>query len=383
MNRSAVIVPTRIREARESRGLSMAELSELIGVTSQAISQYEKGITTPSIFVLKKMAECLNFSVAFFYKNKNNLRCSNSAVYFRAMASTSKKLKSAYAYRVEWANDIYDYLKQYIDFNPVNIPDISEYLSGEQIELEDIEKVANIVRRYWQIGRGPIDNLIDLLEDNGVVVCNTKFANRKIDAFSQWYDGTPYIFLGNNKISAVRARFDIAHELGHLLLHPFLTQDEVYQKSVLDRIELEANYFASALLMPSDTIAPEIIHNSIEYLCILKEKWKVSIAALIMRAKQLEIFSENQSSYLYRTMSAKNIRVQEPLDDVIEKETPKLLSQAIDLLIDNNIIQPKDFLEELCLAEDDLISICSLNEKFFDENKFIKDKERMFLKVIK
>lgn len=168
-----------------------------------------------------------------------------------------------------------------------------------------------------------------------------------------------------------------------MLLHPFLTQDEVYQKSVLDRIELEANYFASALLMPSDTIAPEIIHNSIEYLCILKEKWKVSIATLIMRAKQLEIFSENQSSYLYRTMSAKNIRVQEPLDDVIEKETPKLLSQAIDLLIDNNIIQPKDFLEELCLAEDDLISICSLNEKFFDENKSIKDKERMFLKVIK
>lgn len=381
MNRSAVIVPTRIKEARESRGLSMAELSEMLGVTSQAISQYEKGIITPSIFVLKKLAELLGFSPAFFYKTKSTSRCSNSAVYFRAMSNTPKKLKNAYAYRIEWANDIYNYLKQYIDFNNVNIPDLQAYLTGESISFDDIEKIATLVRKQWGLGKGPINNLIDTVEDNGIVVCNTKFANKKIDAFSQWYDGNPFIFLGNSKISAVRMRFDVAHELGHLLLHPFLTQEEVFQKSVLDQIELEANYFASAFLMPRDTISNEIIHNSVEYLCVLKERWKVSISALIMRAKQLDIFSENQCSYLYRVLSAKNLRIKEPLDDEIALETPKLFGQALELLIENDIIIPHDFLEELCLSKEDLIAICSLDDAFFEGDKCTKD--RMFLKVIK
>lgn len=382
MNKSVRIVPARIKEARESRGLSMAELSEIIGVTSQVISQYEKGITTPSIFVLKKIAEMLDFNIEFFYKPKDNLTCSNSAVYFRSMSNTSKKLKTAYSYRIEWANCIFNLLKKYIDFRELNIPDLDQYMNDDQISYDDIEEIARTVRAYWNLGNGPIENLIDVIEDNGIVVCGMNFSNKKIDAFSQWYDGTPYIFWGSDKISSVRMRFNVAHELGHLLLHPFLTQEQVYESKVLDRIEAEANYFAGALLMPSESIAKEMIHNSLDYLIILKEKWKVSIAALIMRAKQLDIFSENQASYLFRQMSARNMRSMEPLDDIIKIEEPKLLMQGLNLLVDNDIITANMLLDEMGLSRVDVQSICSLPDSFFKSEEQIKE-DRMTLKIIK
>ena len=42
-----------------------------------------------------------------------------------------------------------------------------------------------------------------------------------MDGFSGWdvVSNTPYIILGDDKGSAVRSRFDVAHELGHLILH--------------------------------------------------------------------------------------------------------------------------------------------------------------------
>ena len=95
------IIPARIKEARASRGLSLADLSKEIGVSSQAISQYELGITKPSMTVLLKMVEILDFPFNFFLKEKNTPVTSNSAVNFRSMKSASKKYKDALCYRVE------------------------------------------------------------------------------------------------------------------------------------------------------------------------------------------------------------------------------------------------------------------------------------------
>lgn len=43
MDNERKVIPYRIKQARVSRGLSMVELSELVSVSKQAISQYEMG----------------------------------------------------------------------------------------------------------------------------------------------------------------------------------------------------------------------------------------------------------------------------------------------------------------------------------------------------
>jgi len=374
------IVPARIKEARESRGLSMAELSEKIEVTSQAISQYEKGIINPSPFILKQLSNILEFPYSFFFKPIREKLCDNSPVFFRAMKSTPKKYKNAYGYYFEWADEIYNYLNKYVKLHELELPDISEYVTGEPLDFKTIEEIALSVRKQWGIGNEPISNFVELLEDKGITLCRIKFGNRKIDAFSQWYNGNPYIFLGSEKGSAVRSRFDAAHELGHLLLHPHMKLEDVYKKEKLDIIEAEANYFAGALLMPITSFPKEVIHNSIDYLLLLKEKWRVSISAIIMRSKQLNLFTENQINYLNRQMTSRQMWRNEPLDDILEPEEPRLFNEALELIIKHNIVTIDQFLNDICLPRREIQNICCLPDDFFTP---VKKESKVELKIIK
>lgn len=88
-----LIIPYRIKQARISRGYSMGELADLIGVTRSAISQYEIGTTNPSVFIIGQLSNILNYPVSFFYKPLPKDTTASSAVYFRSLRSTTKKPK--------------------------------------------------------------------------------------------------------------------------------------------------------------------------------------------------------------------------------------------------------------------------------------------------
>lgn len=64
------VIPYRIKQARVSRGLSMVELSELVSVSKQAISQYEMGKNAPSKAILNAIANILKYPVSFFFTNQ-------------------------------------------------------------------------------------------------------------------------------------------------------------------------------------------------------------------------------------------------------------------------------------------------------------------------
>lgn len=60
-----------------------------------------------------------------------------------------------------------------------------------------------------------------------------------------------------------KKRFVIAHELGHVLLHPTVKQHDLFALGEVDRLsyrqsreEIEANYFAAELLMPQHLFSP-------------------------------------------------------------------------------------------------------------------------------
>lgn len=58
----------RIAEVRRSRGLTQEQLAEQADITSLSLSYIEQGRRWPRIATLHKLADCLNVSIAEFFK---------------------------------------------------------------------------------------------------------------------------------------------------------------------------------------------------------------------------------------------------------------------------------------------------------------------------
>lgn len=221
--------------------------------------------------------------------------------------------------------------------------------------------MADHVRNTWGLGKGPISNVVLLLEKMGVVIARSPFSTHNIDACSVWsINEKPYILLSNDK-TASRSRFDVAHELGHLVLHSCLKVSEFNNKENYKRIEKEANRFASAFLLPATSFGREVFTTSLDHLISLKDRWKVSINAMAYRAVQLEIFNEYQYIYLKNNLAKKNWLIKEPLDDKLPFEEPLLLKQAFEALVNNNIRTRQDIINEIRLHREEIEAIANLD----------------------
>lgn len=361
------IIPAKLREARIARALSLRELSEKIGVTSQAISQYELGTSTPSPTIFLELVKELGFPSTYFYKESSGkYLLSNSATYFRSNKGTSKKIKEALKIRIQWLDGINEFILQYLNLPKVDLPNFDDLLDDEDISKANIEEIAMRLRKYWDLGEAPIPNMVSLLQKKGLIISKIKFNNKKVDAFSRWYNGKPYIILGEDKNSAVRSRFDLAHELGHLIMHKNINQEDLSNKEILDRIENEADMFAAAFLLPLQSFNKEVISSSINHFVILKKRWKVSISAMIRRCQDGEILTDNQIRYLKSQMIKERYYKREPLDDELKSENPYLFKQAFNVLLENKVINKQQLLDEISLEPHEAETMFTLEEGYFN-----------------
>ena len=248
-NRNLKIIPEKLKEARLARGYTVTALAEKIGISKQTISKYELGQSSPSSETMIKYCNFLNFDINFFMFNNEDSNNNYGTIFFRSLKSAESQVREEIKIRIKWTNYIYQYINEFIEFPKLNLPDFEEK-SLENLDLYKIEDIADKLREYWNIGKGPINNLSVLLEQNGIILCNSNINNVKVDACSEVINDTAIFFIRTNDISACRLRFDLAHELGHLILHSEITKEELENKEILDRIEKEANMFASAFLLP-------------------------------------------------------------------------------------------------------------------------------------
>lgn len=348
------IIPARIRQARESRGYTTSELAELIDVSKQTISQYEMGKITPSNRAMLQLSTALEYPIVFFEKEYPHSIMSSGPVFFRSRKTTKVKAKKAAIAKISIFKEIADYFEQYLDFPPVNLPEVDYLDNRKDLTLEQIEQYAMVLRKCWGLGDGPIPNLMNVVQKNGIMVSEMRLGYSKIDAFSVFKDGRPYIFLSGDKESNAKMRFSIAHELGHLVMHSDIVSDEELDKKVIDeKLEYEANKFAAAFLLPSKSFSGEVTSSSIDYFIRLKGKWLSSIASMIYRCDDLGLLSENQIRYLKSQMTSRRYWKCEPLDEKIQIETPFLFKQAVDLLLNNLIVTKSEIVNSIgCRAEE-------------------------------
>jgi hypothetical protein len=110
----------------------------------------------------------------------------------------------------------------------------------------------------------------------------------------------------------------------------------------------------------------------------MKSHWKVSLAAIAQRAHALQLFNDGFMEKFQMQRSTRGWRLKEPLDDEIPSETPTMLTKAVKLLIEQDVLSRVDLLRAVALPQEDIYSLIGIDEKFFGQQQ-----EPVKLKMIK
>ena len=353
-------IPERIREAREARGLSGETLAELVGVSRQAIAQFETGQASPAGETMSRIIGATGQPISFF-TNLPNRAGEPRSPFFRSLKRMEQHHRRRIVRRMQWAGDIGALIERFIDLPSVNFPSLEfDTATGDE---DDIERAAEKLRDHWGLARGPIRNLAAIMEMNGILLVREPVRCLDMDAVSCWIGGRAIVLLSDEVVSGPRDLYNLAHELGHLVLHP----DIEVSSANLDAIEKQANRFASAFLLPRESFSREVLGSSIAYFKSLKGRWGVAIAAMAYRSRDLGILSENQFSYLFRQMNAQRIRKIEPLDDMFPVNRPTILAEGLRMLVEHGVHTRSQIEASLGLNLRDVEIIAGLTEGYLDQ----------------
>jgi Zn-dependent peptidase ImmA (M78 family)/transcriptional regulator with XRE-family HTH domain len=350
---SVVFDPERLRLAREDAGFRKNELAEAIGVSPAAISQFESGRAAPRAATLSAIALACGFPVDFFRLDGRPTRPRDAdEPFFRSLRSTRQwerreaQAKATLVWRVTCE------LESYVEFPEVSFDAMPV---DDEVRHQAVEEIATEVRRRWSMPGGPSGNVVRLIESRGGIVSRVRPRSDRVDAFSQRMDGRPVVMLWATKQDAARSRFDAAHELGHLVMHP---DPEPGNKTM----ERQAHAFAASFLMPADQIRDELptkapTKRDQGYLLGLKRTWGVSVAALYYRARELETISPEAHRNAMIRLSDWGWRKSEP-DDLGPHERPTLLRRGLDLVVESTGTSEDKIANALGISSDRLNEIC-------------------------
>lgn len=308
--------PQMVTLARQSRGLTQAQLADHVRASQGTISKIEAGVAPVSSEELERLAAALDYPPHFFTKHERIYGPGIDELYHRkrqkAGAATLHRVYANAAIRQmnigvllrSWdrtENDFPSFPIDEFDANP--------------------EKIARTVRALWQLPPGPIYSTTKVIEDAGGLIIPCDFETRHIDGFSRHSPNMPPIFYLNRNLLPDRWRWTLAHELGHIVMHSASEPHE--------QMEREAHLFAGEFLTPAQEIKPQLLNLSFHKLAGLKRHWKVAMQALLMRAYHLGVITERRRRHMFMQLSKAGYRLREPAELDPLPEPPELLPRII------------------------------------------------------
>lgn len=352
--------------------MTQGRLGDIICVTRQFISACESGEKSPDSETFTRMVDALEQPPAFFTTDNLSVFGEEKPKFFRKCGPETLRRNEACEILGRWFVQTVKYSHKYVNFPEVNVPEATIANQVESYSLEEIEHTAEVCRQEWGLGVGPISNVLALLESKGIAICRYEMENEKIDAFSFWNGERPFIFMASDKASVARHRYDLAHELGHLILHKWVEAEELKIPKILKRIEAEADTFSGAFLLPRHSFPNEVYTSRLDAFVELKKRWRVSIQSMIYRCRDLEIIDDDQFTNLYKQISFRKWRTKEPLDDptVMPLEQPKLLRRAVELILEGKRKHPDEVLSDLNFSAGLIEGFCNLPRGMFNKERY-------------
>lgn len=306
--------PEMLTLARMSRGMTQTELATALETTQGRVSKIEHGFFVPDDALVQRMVTTLKYPRDFFFQPGyiNTLPSWFHRKRKQLSQTTLGRIHADIAIRIRNIAKL------------LMATEVKTDLLLPQFDIDEFngnaEQIARTVRERWALPRGPIPNLVEVFERAGILVVPCDFGATGIDAVGMRIQGMPPLVFMNAAAPMDRVRFTMAHELGHLVMHASPTED----------MEKEADRFAAELLMPEYDIKPQLANATLAILSILKRVWRVSMAALLTRAKTLRTITEKKATALWKQMSALGFRTREPAELDLSPEKPRLLREMID-----------------------------------------------------
>jgi Zn-dependent peptidase ImmA (M78 family)/transcriptional regulator with XRE-family HTH domain len=328
----------KLRLARLLASMSLDELGGLVAASRQYVHQLETGAKDPSAEMRAALAAVLGVRDSFFAKPSIN-PVREDDCHFRKLMTAPRTVMAQAAARGTLVEMLVAALDKRLRLPRVDFPDL-----GRPANLDEAERIAEGARSHWQLGvDAPITSMTRVVENAGAVVVHFDDISDRIDALSI-ARRRPIIVRSSAKTAAVRLRFDLAHECGHLVMHQgLITGDR--------ETEDEAHRFAGAFLLPGAAFAKEFprARRGLDWagLYQMKLRWKVSVRAIVRRAYDLKIIDPAQyrtaNVHLTKTGQAKT----EYYDDMLEPEAAELLTTALLVLSGRDAVALHGVLDEL------------------------------------
>lgn len=351
-----MINPEMITRSREFRGLKQIEFSKLLdGINQATLSRIERGIIEVTEGQLKQISKVLNFPESYFKQNIH-FRLS-SELNFRKRANVKSIDKRQLEATINILIKSIDNLFLEVELPDYKIPEV-DYETYNEYDYPSI--VAEQVRKYYKLGEGPIENINNILEANGIIVIELTNTISEFDGVSAFTEkGRPIIILNENKPND-RKRFNLAHELGHLVMH-----EQDFVAPYRDK-EKEANEFAGSFLFPKRSIQNRLHGLTLREAIRLKSIWHVSIASIITNARRYGEITKREQTNLMIELSRNGWRKNEPGNVEIDK--PRLLNYILDY-----------FTNDLDYSDEQIAKLMNLSLEDF--RFFIKGKRANVIKI--
>lgn len=339
--------------------MSLQDVADQLGISRQYLHKFETKQSSPDDDMLRKISEIYKVRPEFFYQNKSTVQ--EDQVHFRKLQRSKEIDKQSLISTAEYVDrlliDVEGKLNGKVTLPTFELPKLDKFDIDKPL---DIERIAEYCRKEWGLGLGAISNMTRLCESLGIVVISydRHGENSDIDALSVTLK-RPIIVRSSSKQSACRLRFDLAHELAHLLFHEGIVTG-------CRKTESQANHFAGAFLLPRAIMIkyfPNIFSGSQfnwKNMSEFKKHFKVSKAAILYRAKQLSLLTESQYRTGVISLKNKGESKQEVEDNLIELEEPELLDSCFTYLAEKESIYIERICDDLCITPsflEDLLSI--------------------------
>lgn len=258
---------------RQLAGLSQDKLAEMVGITKMTISNYENNKRDADSDTVIKLADALNIKASALLLNPKGSAVITHAEFRKKSGMSFSSIDMVYEKVDRYLGRFHTVLRVLGD---TVLPNASMI---EKVPFTDIENCGMKMREFLSLSSaGPVGNIIDALENRGIIVCQLDLADDCFSGINGTLNGRPYIAVNKN-MTPERQRFTLIHELAHIL---FIIPDDVNEEKTVDGI-------AGAFLFPIDDVVREIGYsrtNICGELRSLQREYGISMQSILIRAKQ-------------------------------------------------------------------------------------------------
>jgi Zn-dependent peptidase ImmA (M78 family)/DNA-binding XRE family transcriptional regulator len=302
----------RLKNLRQLHGMTQKAFAAELGIGQSQLSQIERGDRKLTAQHMVTARQRFNIPLDFFSADPITYGPTELNYRTRKLTQTQQ----------ERAATLFGLTEQAVR-NSVSTTNSTESLgvgdnSGQARPLREIESIAAAARQLIGIRHAKvINNVTRCIERIGVLVTGINLGDlsSRIDGISSPYrTDEPFVASIDLNKPGDRIRFSGAHELGHILLHT--ENNRPFDKDVREN---EADMFASAFLLPRESIIEELSPGlTLAGYSRIKARWGVSIQAIIRRAFDLGVIDKDRYRSLHIQVSSRGWRTAEPVEVPVE-----------------------------------------------------------------